>query len=239
MKYLNKFIALGLGFALLFTGTNFAFGMFTSRTVQNNVITLNKPNITVGINKRVYFYGKSTESEKYNKLYIPVIIEGINSDTRLCITADVEIIEKSTQIDIANIKVEKGVSPIDKDIDCIVMNPLGNSDFDVKEKYNITVKVKIEGQNDFIFNETYGVEKYNQSNDFWGSTGERGQYIELVAPYKKSIEMENDIIENIEKPTSVEETEDKSIDESIDKDAIGTRSDNKEIVESENENIQE
>lgn len=212
MKYLNKFIALGLGFALLFTGTNLAFGMFTSRAVQNNVITINKPNITVDTSKRVYFYGKSTGGTKYNKLYIPVIIKGINSNTKLCITADVEIIGNSTPINIANINVEKGVryiSPSDKDTDtnCIVINSPEKLDFNVKENYNITVKVKIEGQNDFIFNETYGVEKYNQGNDFVGSTGERGQYIELVTPYKKSIQMKDDVIEKIEKPTSVEETE--------------------------------
>lgn len=201
MKYLNKFIALGLGFALLFTGTNFAFGMFTSRAVQNNIIIINKPNITVDTSKRVYFYGKSKGGAKYNKLYIPVIIKGINSDTKLYITADVDIIGNSTPINIANIKVEKGVhyiSPSDTDTDCIVINAPENLDFNVKEKYNITVKVQIEGQNDFIFNETYGVEKYNQGNDFVGSTGKSGQYINLVAPYKKSIQMKDDVIENIE-----------------------------------------
>ena len=187
MKYINKFIVAGLGFALMFTGTSFVHGMFTSTAVQENIVMVPKANIVVDTNKKVYFYGKSQGGQKFNQLYIPVIIRGIDSN-KLDISAKVQIIGNSTPITIENITVGKGVHPevngypSDINTDCIIINSPSNLDFGVKENYNITVTVTINGSNKIIFNETYGVEKTNQGNAFVGTTGKRGQYINLVEP---------------------------------------------------------
>ena len=52
MKYINKFIVAGLGFALMFTGTSFVHGMFTSTAVQENIVMVPKANIVVDTNNK-------------------------------------------------------------------------------------------------------------------------------------------------------------------------------------------
>ena len=74
MKYINKFIAIGLGFALMFTGTNFVHGWFTSSATQNNVVTIQKKFIEVLVEQKGYFFGK--ESGRFNLLYIPINVTG-------------------------------------------------------------------------------------------------------------------------------------------------------------------
>lgn len=240
MKYINKFIAVGLGFALMFTGTNFVHGWFTSTAVQNNEIRIPKASIVVDTSKKVYFYGKTTGGKKFNQLYIPVIISGIDS-SKLEISAKVQIIGNSTPITIEDISVGKGVHPKtdtypgDTSTDCIIINAPQNLDFGVKENYNITVSVKIAGSNIIIFNETYGVNKTNQGNAFTGTTNLRGQYINLVKSYQVYIQ---------ENGLSIEENEsneDKIINELEVMDSLDEKVENineLEVVETSDEEVE-
>ena len=233
MRYISKFIAVGLGFALTFTATNFIHGMFTSKAIQKNVITIQKPNIYVDA-KHSYFYGKDTGAKKYNKLYIPVNISGIEG-SKLDITVNLQSKNGGTQIKQDNITIGKGVHiekdgyPNDGNKDCIIINLPNGLEFGVKEKYNVTLTVRTKNEKISIFEGEYWLEKQNQSNDCYGYGGARIQHIpmglghidlnksyevlidtvestipEVVEPPKEEVEEPNQ--PEIEEPPKVEET---------------------------------
>ncbi len=222
MKYINKCIAIGLGFALIFTGTNFVHGMFTSTAIQENIITMKMPSIVIKDLNQSYFVGKTTGGGKYTQLYIPVVIEGISSD-KLDIQAKVvKINPNGTEIFQNQIKIGKGVHTNghscnkhpnlnDSNTDCVIID-LGNKEFGVHENYNITITVKIKGgMEPTIFNKTYGIEKYNQSNDCDSTDNGRIQHSPLIDPYPINSQeelVEPEIIEppkeEIEKPSEPE-----------------------------------
>lgn len=189
MKYINKFIAVGLGFALTFTGANFVHSMFTSSATQKNIITIQKPTIEIKDLTQSYFAGKDTQGKKYNRLFIPVVIEGIESE-KLEIKADVEkVLTNGTDVFKNQIKIEKGIHKKDgkcahkelndNDTDCIVID-LEDKEFGVNEKYNITITVKIKGYDTVIFTQKYGILKFNQSNDCNSIEGVRIQHSPLL-----------------------------------------------------------
>lgn len=183
MRYISKFIAVGLGFALTFTGTNFIYGMFSSKAIQKNVITIQKPNIDVDA-KHAYFYGKDTSAQKYNKLYIPVNISGIEA-SKLYITANLQSKNGGTEIKQDNITIGKGVHikndgyPNDRNKDCIIINLPDGLEFKVKETYNVTLTVRTKNKQILIFEGKYWLEKQNQSNDCDGYGGARIQHIPM------------------------------------------------------------
>lgn len=217
MKYINKFIAAGLGFALVFTGTNFAHGWFTSSAKQENIVTIPKPNIQLDVSK-AYFSGKDTGGVKYGALYIPVNILGID-ESKLKLEAKLESKKDNTTIQDDYISFGKGVHNTghdeyenDTEKYCLIIQLPNGLEFGVKEKFNITItaKTKIDGYE--IFKGEYWLQKQDQSNDCNGLEG-RIQHIPMNNGHtnldsKESIFIEKeDIYKEEEKLTESEVVE--------------------------------
>ena len=180
MKYINKFIATGLGFALMFTGTNFVHSMFKSTATQSNYIYI--PNqgtqdISIRLDtKNAYFYKKYKEK---GNLYIPLDIN-VEDTSNLEITAILKY--KGGEIPIKDITIGKGIHkscnsvfpfddkhkhPDDRKNKCMII-PLDKFvEFNYNEKYNIILNFKDKDTDTLIFNNTYGMKrKYMCANIF-------------------------------------------------------------------------
>ncbi|CUP48949.1 Uncharacterised protein [Turicibacter sanguinis] len=182
MKYINKYIALGLGFALMFTATNFAHSMFTSRAVQENTITIPRNLIEVLVNEKAYFYHK--KQGRFLYLYIPIKVIGDINDLKI-----------STEIDNTKYNWKIGDRE-DNSIKYLIIE--NTSEFPTKDSFKFSLSITTtSGQN--LISESYTITKNNNGNS--GGNGPTAYQVVEISKYDNNNNRENLNQEGVEATT--------------------------------------
>lgn len=154
MKYINKFIALGLGIALTFAGSSFIKAEFYDVAKLNHEIDIKvkeKNTITIVADGIAYFTGK-TGKVKFTSLYIPILYsgEGEFSDLKVSVSDNKYKAELIQFIDSGNRK------------DYIKINTADGNDFEEKGYINGIIFYKVDGKE---YTVDFSVYKNDESGD--------------------------------------------------------------------------
>lgn len=239
MKYMKKYIALGIGIGLVFTATRYIEAIFTSEFTQSNNISLDikeKNDVAVDFAKKAYF--THTNNSKFSNLFIPIKVSGgINSEN----------ITIETKVD-GKLYSSLPYTHVLDDIKTSIPNYIqiiwdGKNDMPVNTNYEIELKISKSGEDPISYKMVYYITRQsNQGNNCGDATHPDHGHCQIAKLEKIELDKQPINDEAIEDGYEIPEddTTNQKEDNSIDQGNNETPEDiDDEIIEEEIEDIGE